>query len=518
MTTSVACQVCCRFGKSTLASSPRTSPVNAKSPRTPPRIPPLRSMSPPDWLLGLPAMGAVTVRRPACRFRRDAEPWLARLLMGRMPPAEAAILRELDPVRRVPLRLLRLVVAPLAVLARQRNQHADTGLSHWGRLLGSRAPGPAPIRQDTRDPRRATPSAGAADARLDRRPNPPRVPPSPARSGASSRPTRARRSSSHARAGLAARRRADALDDAVGRARSRSSSRRRPGRALTDVDGDRVRRPLPRRHRRDDRPRARRRSPRRSRSRRARGITLDAADRGRDLGRRGAGAPLRPAALAVRADRDRRQPVRAPARPARSPAARRSLVHQLVLPRHRRRDVRRRSRRRHRVPAATTSAPPVDAAVTTRRGRVQRPRGARAARWPPATSPACLIEPALTNIGIVLPDPGYHEAVRELTRRHGTLLVIDETHTLCAGPGGYTPRLRPRARLPDGRQADRERRPGRGVRHDRGGGPARRRRPSRPRPSTSAASAARWPGNALSLRGDARHARARASPTTLRSG
>ena len=34
--------------------------------------------------------------------------------------------------------------------------------------------------------------------------------------------------------------------------------------------------------------------------------------------------------------------------------------------------------------------------------------------------------------------PGYHEAVRDLTRRHGTLLIIDETHTICAGPGGYT--------------------------------------------------------------------------------
>jgi glutamate-1-semialdehyde 2,1-aminomutase len=52
---------------------------------------------------------------------------------------------------------------------------------------------------------------------------------------------------------------------------------------------------------------------------------------------------------------------------------------------------------------------------------------------------ACvLIEPALTNIGIVLPDDGYHERVRELTRETGTLLVIDETHTLCCGPGGYT--------------------------------------------------------------------------------
>lgn len=51
---------------------------------------------------------------------------------------------------------------------------------------------------------------------------------------------------------------------------------------------------------------------------------------------------------------------------------------------------------------------------------------------------AVLIEPALTNIGIVLPDPGYHEAVRELTRKYGTLLIIDETHTFSAGPGGAT--------------------------------------------------------------------------------
>jgi glutamate-1-semialdehyde 2,1-aminomutase len=52
---------------------------------------------------------------------------------------------------------------------------------------------------------------------------------------------------------------------------------------------------------------------------------------------------------------------------------------------------------------------------------------------------ACvLIEPALTNVGIVLPDEGYHAAVRELTRRYDALLVIDETHTLSAGPGGYT--------------------------------------------------------------------------------
>jgi glutamate-1-semialdehyde 2,1-aminomutase len=52
---------------------------------------------------------------------------------------------------------------------------------------------------------------------------------------------------------------------------------------------------------------------------------------------------------------------------------------------------------------------------------------------------ACVLaEPALTNVGIVLPQPGYHQGLREITRKHGTLLIIDETHTICAGPGGYT--------------------------------------------------------------------------------
>lgn len=52
---------------------------------------------------------------------------------------------------------------------------------------------------------------------------------------------------------------------------------------------------------------------------------------------------------------------------------------------------------------------------------------------------ACVLaEPVMTNIGIIHPEPGYHQALRELTRKYGTLLVIDETHTMCAGPGGYT--------------------------------------------------------------------------------
>jgi glutamate-1-semialdehyde aminotransferase len=52
---------------------------------------------------------------------------------------------------------------------------------------------------------------------------------------------------------------------------------------------------------------------------------------------------------------------------------------------------------------------------------------------------ACVLaEPALTNIGIVLPEPGYHDTLRRLTQETGTLLVIDETHTMSSGPGGYT--------------------------------------------------------------------------------
>lgn len=49
-----------------------------------------------------------------------------------------------------------------------------------------------------------------------------------------------------------------------------------------------------------------------------------------------------------------------------------------------------------------------------------------------------ITEPALTNIGIVLPEPGFLEGLRELCDKYGTLLLIDETHTISAGPGGCT--------------------------------------------------------------------------------
>lgn len=51
---------------------------------------------------------------------------------------------------------------------------------------------------------------------------------------------------------------------------------------------------------------------------------------------------------------------------------------------------------------------------------------------------AVLAEPVMTNCGMILPQPGFHRALRELTAQHGTLLILDETHTLSSGPAGYT--------------------------------------------------------------------------------
>ncbi len=51
---------------------------------------------------------------------------------------------------------------------------------------------------------------------------------------------------------------------------------------------------------------------------------------------------------------------------------------------------------------------------------------------------ACVLaEPVMTNIGMVLPEPGYWERAQALIREHGALLIFDETHTLSSGPGGY---------------------------------------------------------------------------------
>src|SRR6201981_3297524 len=81
--------------------------------------------------------------------------------------------------------------------------------------------------------------------------------------------------------------------------------------------------------------------------------------------------------------------------------------------------------------------PPVNPAVTTKVVEFNDITGLETAL---ATGDvACVLaEPAMTNVGIVHPLPGYHAALRELTRKHGALLIIDETHTISAGPGGYT--------------------------------------------------------------------------------
>ena len=51
---------------------------------------------------------------------------------------------------------------------------------------------------------------------------------------------------------------------------------------------------------------------------------------------------------------------------------------------------------------------------------------------------ACVLaEPVMTNIGMVLPEPGFWAQAQALIRRHGSLLVLDETHTISSGPGGY---------------------------------------------------------------------------------
>ncbi len=81
--------------------------------------------------------------------------------------------------------------------------------------------------------------------------------------------------------------------------------------------------------------------------------------------------------------------------------------------------------------------PPVDPSVTTKVVEFNDVDALEAA-LAPADVACVLAEPALTNIGIVLPQPGFHQALRAATRKTGTLLVIDETHTLSAGPGGCT--------------------------------------------------------------------------------
>ena len=82
-------------------------------------------------------------------------------------------------------------------------------------------------------------------------------------------------------------------------------------------------------------------------------------------------------------------------------------------------------------------APAVDPSTTTRVVEFNDLEGLRR-ELAHGDVAAVLTEPALTNIGIVLPEPGFLEGVREACDETGTLLIIDETHTFSAGPGGAT--------------------------------------------------------------------------------
>lgn len=89
------------------------------------------------------------------------------------------------------------------------------------------------------------------------------------------------------------------------------------------------------------------------------------------------------------------------------------------------------------VPRRGNIGPPVPQALTTRVVEFNDVEALEAALAPGDV--ACVLaEPVMTNIGIVHPQPGFHDALRRLTRETGTLLILDETHTICAGPGGYT--------------------------------------------------------------------------------
>ncbi len=89
------------------------------------------------------------------------------------------------------------------------------------------------------------------------------------------------------------------------------------------------------------------------------------------------------------------------------------------------------------IPRSGNIGPPVHPGITTRVIEFNDVEALERALSPGDVACA-LMEPAMTNRGIILPDPGYHDALRRLTKKHGTLLIIDETHTICCGIGGYT--------------------------------------------------------------------------------
>src|SRR4051794_11373035 len=87
------------------------------------------------------------------------------------------------------------------------------------------------------------------------------------------------------------------------------------------------------------------------------------------------------------------------------------------------------------VPREGNVGAPVDPALTTKVVPFNDLDAVRAALAPRDVA-AVLAEPAMTNVGMVLPEPGFLKGLEETCAETGTLLIYDETHTMSAGPGG----------------------------------------------------------------------------------
>ena len=112
--------------------------------------------------------------------------------------------------------------------------------------------------------------------------------------------------------------------------------------------------------------------------------------------------------------------------------------------------------------------------------------------------PACVImEAAMMNLGVVLPEPGYLEAVRDITRRHGIVLIFDEVKTgLCIAAGGATERFGVDARHGHAGQGARRRHADRRDRRHRGGHDASSRTAPSTRSAPTTGTRSAWPRRA----------------------
>ena len=185
------------------------------------------------------------------------------------------------------------------------------------------------------------------------------------------------------------------------------------------------------------------------------GHALRRPDRGRDRRRRGARAALGPAdSGATRTPARSRRWTRSASR-APTPAATRSMkIFGSYHGHHDDGDGLASGSSTTRSATASTSPRCPTARASRRRSSTMYDRGAfndaecdgapdRAASTREGRKPACVImEPAMMNLGVVLPEPGYLEAVREITRTHGIVLIFDEVKTgLCIAAGGATERF-----------------------------------------------------------------------------